>query len=118
MADNINWDSLPNLKEDHVDLSVTDNAVDSAHIEFSLELSPHLSWTKALIAYDANNNVLGMIRVFDDAKGPYTMVCQLDELDRLELCKAKALGLLTGMYQLRDFAGFAGKRADFYWVKD
>ena len=118
MAMDIGWDTFPGLREDGVDLTIEDAGIGPDSIELVLRLSPHLAWQKALIGYDAQGNEKGRVKTFDNAKGPEAMTLRYDELDRVELAKAKGFGILTGMYQLRSFEDVRGKRVTFYWHKD
>jgi hypothetical protein len=118
MSNPISWSDLPNLQQDNVTVQIDAGMAPKGYIEFQLVLSPHLSWRKALNAWDASGNLLDTCSVQDDNKGPEAFYVPIAILDKLELVKAKAFGVMTGMYALNDFAGKDGARITFTWNKD
>jgi len=75
-------------------------------------------WWKEIRGFDNRRRGLGEIATQDPQHGPLTMRLDTNVMVALVFSKAKAFGIHTGMYELFDFHGRAGKRLSFTWISD
>jgi hypothetical protein len=98
------------------------NAVDPNFVEFGLSTEPHVTWWKGIRAYTRDGHDIGQIAMQDDDHGPRWMRVHVSHLagGRLEIEKAKAFGVHTGMYELLFDAMplGGGTRYTFHWHRD
>jgi hypothetical protein len=118
-ADPVTWAKFPKLSEDQVTVTRTRDAVDRSKIEVVLKLPANVTWEKAVRALDGSGNEMAVVKAKDGTKTA-SFIVDIDKLAKLELCKAKAFGVLTGMYEIRtdQLSGMGGYRVTFTWVKD
>ena len=111
--------------EDTIELTVEDGVCRPDEIEFVLASrndSDPVRWWKGLRLVTTGGIQIGMSETQDDQhKGP-AMSLNVADIDdkKIELWKAKFLGVHTGMYDLdlSLLAGFGGRRFTFLWLQD
>lgn len=108
-------------QEDEIFLERTPGAVDPGFVEIVLRTENHITWWKGIRVWVRDGGE-GAIETLNAYHGPAVLRIGVDLLagGRLELQKAKLLGVHTGMYELDlgAIAGRAGTRFAFTWVRD
>jgi hypothetical protein len=108
--------------EDGIDQARELNAVDPQFVELGLSTEPHITWWKGIRAYTRDGHDIGQLAMQDADHGPRWMRVRVDQLagGRLEIEKAKAFGVHTGMYELRfdEMPHGGGTRFTFGWHRD
>jgi hypothetical protein len=98
------------------------NTVDPEFVEFGLSTDPHITWWKGIRAYTRDGHDIGLIAMQDADHGPRWMRVRFAALagGRLEIEKAKAFGVHTGMYELLfdEMPHGGGTRFTFGWHRD
>lgn len=129
MAFNIDWSNLwPNsraeLQDDHdlIVLSVQNNVIGVSGVRISLIRAPHITWWKGFGLVDAQGRQIGGIFGGQDAdhvtEHDYSMA-EVGQAVRLELWKAKGLGIHTHTYSIANLAPLAqGTVIELRWVQD
>jgi hypothetical protein len=97
-------------------------AVDALFVELGLSTAEQVTWWKGIRAYTRENHEIGQIDMQDADHGARWMRLRVDALrgGRLELEKAKAFGVHTGMYSLPfdEMPHGGGTRFTFHWHRD
>lgn len=129
MPFNIDWADLwPNsraeLQDDHdmIVLSVQNNVVGVSGVRIMLIRAPHVSWWKGFGLVDAQGRQIGGIFGGQDGQAvtehDYSMA-EVGRAVRLELWKAKALGVHTHTYSIANLGPLAqGTVVELRWVQD
>ncbi len=98
------------------------NVIDPAFIEFGLETDERVTWWKGIRAYTREGHDIGMIAMEGPGPASRWMRVRADDLrgGRLEIQKAKAFGVHTGMYELffDEMPHGGGTRYTFHWHRD
>jgi hypothetical protein len=104
---------------DHIDL--VDEAGTAGRIEFVLRTDPsgqHADWWRALALVDNSTGTqFAIVEIDKSNMGPSTMSDTVERLGNafINIQKAKAFGVHTGMYDLRNLTEKAGRRITFIW---
>lgn len=129
MAFNITWsDFWPNsrgeLQDDHdvIVLTVTRNVVGVSGVRIAMDRAVNVTWWKGFGLVDAQGQAIGGISGGQDAspvvERDYSMA-DVKRAARLELWKAKFLGVHTHVYSISDLAPLTpGTVIEFRWVQD
>lgn len=129
MPFNVNWsDFWPNnrgeLQDDHdmIVLSVTRNVLGVSGIRVALGRAPNVTWWKGFRLVNAQGQEIGGIFGGQDAASitehDYSMA-EVGSAARLELWKAKFLGVHTHTYTIGDLTPLtSGTVIEFLWVQD
>ncbi len=108
--------------EDGIDQARELNAVGAEWVELGLGTEPHITWWKGIRAYTRDGHDIGQVAMQDQDHGPRWLRVRASALagGRLEIEKAKAFGVHTGMYELRfdDMPHGGGTRFTFHWHRD
>jgi hypothetical protein len=119
---NINWDSLNGelFDGDVINVTIQENAVDPATVEFVLEAADNVRWWKGINVPDGEGSSWEIWTQDDTKSGRVSLWAhQVHHGQKLEFRKAKALGVHTGMYRLGDLGRLnPGARVTFRWVQD
>lgn len=129
MPFNINWsDFWPSnrgvLQDDHdmIVLSVTRNVLGVSGVRIALRRAQNVTWWKGFRLVNAQGQEIGGIFGGQDAdpmnEHDYSMA-EIGSAARLELWKAKFLGVHTHTYTIGDLTPLTyGTLIEFYWVQD
>jgi hypothetical protein len=111
--------------EDTIRLNVEDGVCGAENIEFVLTSATDpepIRWWKGLRLITTDGLLVGVSETQDNVHTGATILLDVANLadKKLELWKAKFLGVHTGMYDLdlSVLSGFGGKRFTFLWLKD
>lgn len=129
MSFNVNWsDFWPNsrneMRDDHdlIVASITHNVVGVSGVRITLQRAPNVTWWKGFRLVEANGKEIGGIFGGQDADDPTEhdySTADIAKAARLEIWKAKILGVHTHTYTLADLSPLQpGTVVDFYWAQD
>lgn len=129
MAFTIDWTAFwptnrGELQDDHdvIVASIARNVVGVSGVRITLSRAPNVTWWKGFALINAQGQPIRGIAGSQDADGGVERdfsVAEVAGAVRLELWKAKLLGVHTHTYTLTDLAPLGpGTVVDFYWVQD
>lgn len=116
MTNKVTWADFPKLNEDTIIVLDKNGPTEDAITFVLMTLSK--MWSKEIHAYNVADEIVGMIKTDQDNQGPISMTVPLKNLARIELCKAKGIGIMTGIYRIEDFSGKNGHTITFQWSND